>query len=435
MTNNNTWEVVECDDVGKTLRAVRDIRHLETVITDSALFMGPKTAPVCLGCLGSLAETAVLCRRCGWPVCGPGCESDPGHRAECEVLSEAGLVPSPDQSLNSGLYSSVSLLRLLLLQKTDVSSWRHVQGMMDHWVERRREKKVVEGVVMLHKLFSARLGLAWVRLEDVEHCYGVLKTNALDTETGGGQALYPVVCIMSHSCSPNLEPVSGPSTTVVFRAKRKIKQGEELTIGYTDFADSRRNIRRKIVKEWKFLCQCQRCSDPTEFGTNFSSFQCCCGGFYHEEDEETWKCSVCDKQRSDLSERYQQVETIFTTMASQNLDIDKLKNIYQDVEGVHDQFYMMIKLFMIFIEQNQHSSDRAVLELMIDKVDVVLKTLSMLEGGSSRRAAQYLDVRSRCQARLVKVQHLAQEITDAELKKGLVQVSQCRMMVARLMSR
>ena len=79
-------------------------------------------------------------------------------------------------------------------------------------------------------------------MEHVQHCYGVLRTNSVDIVHGNGQALFPVVCIMSHSCSANLEPVSDPSTRVSFRAKRKIRRGEELTILYTDFLEVCRTL-------------------------------------------------------------------------------------------------------------------------------------------------------------------------------------------------
>ena len=52
----------------------------------------------------------------------------------------------------------------------------------------------------------------------------------METVGGGGQALYPLASVMSHSCVANLEMVNQVGQTIAFRAKRKIKCGEELTI-------------------------------------------------------------------------------------------------------------------------------------------------------------------------------------------------------------
>ena len=62
---------------------------------------------------------------------------------------------------------------------------------MDHWEERCQDQSVLSGVTVMVKLFTERLGLSWVERQDVEHCYGVLKTNAVDVRDGMGQALFP----------------------------------------------------------------------------------------------------------------------------------------------------------------------------------------------------------------------------------------------------
>ena len=91
----------------------------------------------------------------------------------------------------AGFYPCVTVLRVLMLKKTDPEGWSLIQKMMDHWPERSKDKKVVEGIMVMTKLFKGRLGLDWVTLKDVEKSYGVLKTNAVDIKDGAGQALFP----------------------------------------------------------------------------------------------------------------------------------------------------------------------------------------------------------------------------------------------------
>ena len=168
---------------------------------------------------------------------------------------------------------------------------------------------------------------------------------------------------MSHSCAANLEPVRHPHNHITLRAKRKIKKGEELTIFYTDFLEARHSIRRKILNEWKFWCLCVRCRDPTELGSNFSSFQCSCGGYFHEDPSDVSclqnnfrSCSKCQKE-VDLVNKYEMADKLFEILPSEEITIEKIEAVL-DSDGFHKQHYLVIKLITLFIDQKQHTTDR-----------------------------------------------------------------------------
>ena len=72
------------------------------------------------------------------------------------------------------------------------------------------------------------------------------------------------------------------------------------------------------------------------------------------------------------------------------------------------------------------------LETVIESADVLLTAMSLLEGGCSRLAGHYLDIRSNCQTRLVKMRRTAGEMTDTEVRAAIQQVLKCRMLVAKL---
>ena len=362
-----SWEVSEDPNIGRILVATRDINPWELVIEDTALVTGPKMKAVCLGCLDPV-QGDVTCPRCEWPLCCQPCQESPRHKLECEILSRRGLVPTLRDG-RCGLYPCLTVLRVLLLKISDPHGWDLIQKMMDHWEERKRDPKIVGGITVMNNLFTQRLGLDWVTREDVEHAYGVLKTNAVDLKDGGGQALFPrSVCIMSHSCFANMEPVRNPADTIGLRAKRKILKGEELSIFYTDFLESRHSIKKKIVKEWKFVCQCKRCSDRTEFGSNFSSFKCPCGGYFYEDNNiasglkplnnNSWRCSKC-KKMTDLSEKYSLADDLWDTLPDEQMTVEKL-NIVCQGEGYHKHFYPVVKAYVTFIEQHQKTNQRYV---------------------------------------------------------------------------
>ena len=61
-------------------------------------------------------------------------------------------------------------------------------------------------------MIRKRLGLQHVSDVEVEHVFGVLKTNGVGQGAGRACYIYPVVSLMSHACRSNLEIVGTPGT-------------------------------------------------------------------------------------------------------------------------------------------------------------------------------------------------------------------------------
>ena len=456
------WKVSQDKTIGRILTSSRDIQSWELVIQDTALVAGPKVRPVCLGCLGEVSDTTELCERCQWPVCGRACQLQPSHLEECSLFRAAGFYPKSgpgELARTSGLYSCVSIIRVLLLKLKDSQGWALIQNMMDHWEERSQDHNVLAAVKVTTKLVIQHLGMSWVTPSDVEKVYGVLKTNAVDIKDGRGQALFPhSVCIMSHSCNANLEPASDPTESICFRAKRRIQEGEELTIRYCDFLESRHHIRRNILSEWKFLCLCQRCTDKTEFRTHFSSLKCSCGGyFYHQntndremDEEMSWECSSC-RRVENLSSQYKKADEILKELEDKPIDLIKMRSL-QNVGYFHENFYLLIKLRISFIEQNKNTNDRygelhticladrgpsfsrETLEELLTEIDIVLRILHQLDRGCTRLSGFYLHIKTNCQHKILKMKHQEEQITDLELKKAILQLTKMKMFAAKLKS-
>ena len=363
------WRVSQDKDIGRFLTSSRDIKSWELVIQDTALVAGPKVRAVCLGCLAEV-DGCVLCVKCQWPLCSPACQQQQSHLEECDLFAVAGFYPKSgpgELARNLGLYSCVSIIRVLLLKLNNSQGWDLIQNMMDHWQERSKDDKVMAAIKVTTKLVIQRLGMSWVTESDVQKVYGVLKTNAVDIKEGRGQALFPQsVCIMSHSCNANLEAASDPTENISFRAKRNILEGEELTIRYHDFLESKYHIQRQILSEWKFLCLCQRCTDKTEFRTHFSSLKCFCGGYFYDQnitrdhsqmdEENIWECSACGRVEN-LSSQYKKADKILKEMEDKPIDLVEMRKL-QNAEYFHENFYLLIKLRISFIEQNKNTNDR-----------------------------------------------------------------------------
>lgn len=106
----------------------------------------------------------------------------------------------------------------------------------------------------------------------------------------------------SHDCAPSaiscIDSRMGRSHRRAFehelRAKRDIGKGESITLSYVDTLKPTPLRREQLSKDKKFWCECARCLDPTEFGSNCSALSCpqCRGPVLPEDDDDggIWAC-------------------------------------------------------------------------------------------------------------------------------------------------
>ena len=130
-TSTSLWKVSTLPNIGKVLLATRDIKPWEKVLEDTALVTAPCNSAACLGCLGAVSGE-VVCARCKWPVCQEQCQEQQTHQEECQLFQRSQISPKADQLESShGIYSFISVLRILLLKTTDKAMWEIVEEMMD----------------------------------------------------------------------------------------------------------------------------------------------------------------------------------------------------------------------------------------------------------------------------------------------------------------
>ena len=96
------------------------------IIFEGPLVIGPKQAtyPVCLACYRRV-DGCYECTDCGWPLCGPQCQSaDNDHSAECQFLVSQQVrihvdIVEGEEDEDCRLYDCVAPLRSLLAMKKD----------------------------------------------------------------------------------------------------------------------------------------------------------------------------------------------------------------------------------------------------------------------------------------------------------------------------
>lgn len=87
-------------------------------------------------------------------------------------------------------------------------------------------------------------------------------------------ALYECTSMLEHNCRANCAKSFTNHGRIVITAGENINIGDHLSICYTDPMWGTLNRRQFLFESKFFWCDCPRCSDPTEFGTHFSSFKC-----------------------------------------------------------------------------------------------------------------------------------------------------------------
>ena len=74
--------------------------------------------------------------------------------------------------------------------------------------------------------------------QDIQRMIGILKTNGMKLEPHGpekgisGVGLYPIYCLLNHSCYSNTNYVKFPDYHLELRSQVPIKRGEEISTRY-----------------------------------------------------------------------------------------------------------------------------------------------------------------------------------------------------------
>lgn len=291
------------------------------------------------------------------------------------------------------MYAMVAMVRMMILKREDPARYQVIEELMDHWEERAEDKRVSDMVKYMAAFCRKKLSLDWVKDEDVQHAFGVLKTNGVGHINPNGSKvcfLYPTVSLMSHSCAANLEIVDSPARSVKFVAKRQIGKGDELTWSYTNFLLPRHNIQEKLSQTWLFDCQCLRCKDPAEFGLYYSSQKCVCGGYLSKTMEDRTMCDKCGKQVDSLTMLMEEQSMMKELSLSDTADLCALLQKLVAGQIVHPTHHIMVRLYMRLVESvARNNPDAAVLAAAVQHGPALLKVLDRLDGEEGKLLKKY----------------------------------------------
>uniref|UniRef100_A0A4Y0BPW9 MYND-type domain-containing protein n=1 Tax=Anopheles funestus TaxID=62324 RepID=A0A4Y0BPW9_ANOFN len=289
------FKVVRNDRLGRHLVATRHIKQGEIIYRDEPYAVGPKIAnvPLCLGCnrnlmpllqqSGSGADRFHECGRCGWPLCGSTCEESAQHRTECAVLAASGYRPNirphpSNPEHRESAYCVIVPLRVLLLERNAPERYATVQGFESHLTERLASP--LYGVLRSNLVPFVRkvLGLQQYSEQTVLQLSAILDTNCYEIRLPDQhvkvRGLYPLGAMLSHDCRPNTKHYFDDRLHMVLVATVDIPEGAVIHASYTQPLLGTVQRRLALRQAKCFDCACERCTDPTEHGTEASGFRC-----------------------------------------------------------------------------------------------------------------------------------------------------------------
>ncbi|KAI0894820.1 hypothetical protein F4806DRAFT_497521 [Annulohypoxylon nitens] len=211
----------------------------------------------CTGCRVS-CYCGVACQRADWKlVHGKGeCKAYKEGRVEAMKMGHPPELPTPVRAL------------LQVLLRPDVrDAVFEMEGHED-------ANRVAPGTRPFEMMLQVRLAVEWAGLElneknlsmgmDATCKLQVNSFNRRDEDFGqGGMYVNAALAMVNHSCIPNAY-VAFTGRKAILHAYQDIKEGEEITISYTENDQPRSQRRHHLKTHYYFYCKCLRCQEDLD---------------------------------------------------------------------------------------------------------------------------------------------------------------------------
>ncbi|XP_020286985.1 protein msta-like [Pseudomyrmex gracilis] len=317
------WTIEHSSLGGRGMFATRDIRAGELIFTDAPLLIGPrcynKYPPMCVVCYKGDCPLFPCDNGCGLPICSTECENSARHaETECRFLKE--WTPTCGSTWSKDLLLAVVPIRGLTLSRK--------QRELLHAFECHSNLIQDREVDLIKKNVSNTPNEEQIEL--MRRISGIFNTNSFEVvvatdrdRTTSLRGLYPMGALQNHCCVPNTRHHFDDRQRLYVSAAMPIAAGEEITMSYTDLLwDTLR--RRQFLRATKFFsCNCNRCSDPSEFGSRLGALLCAkddCSGHLLPRDPlnrgSPWICDTCR-----ISVNHRQIDCIRSTLHALVLDV------------------------------------------------------------------------------------------------------------------
>ncbi|CAK1587155.1 unnamed protein product [Parnassius mnemosyne] len=312
--------------LGKHMIATRDIKQGEIILKEKPAVVGPGMSCTahCLACGKKLTPIEIeekfdyyKCPQCNWPMCGPECDKSEVHKNECRIMADRGYkcsIKYENADKNEAAYCVITPLRILLMKDYNPKQFESILNLESHLEDRKQTQLYTLLKTNLVTFIKNVIGLPF-KDETILQVASIFDTNSFDVRSPDGtkrcRAIYVMASMMNHNCKPNTRHIFlGEDHNLVLLATVPIAKGELITATYTQSLWGTLDRRKHLKQNKCFDCECERCRDPTEFGTYLGNIYCsmCNGPFSNNglskramlistntlEETAPWKCEKCD---------------------------------------------------------------------------------------------------------------------------------------------
>lgn len=172
-------------------------------------------------------------------------------------------------------YACIFLLRMCLLRDASPGVYKRLNYLMDGNTQDLMDENSFSSEIAA--IMRSKMGLTGLSREAVVRLMGIKRTNASTLASvgiAGANAIYPVYNLMNSFCTCNTRcTIDAKTFKMIVRAQSEIKKGQQITTRYVPPWEGQPKRLSQIWKQWQFICCCDRCKDPTEFGTCFSAIK------------------------------------------------------------------------------------------------------------------------------------------------------------------
>lgn len=292
------WAVYESPLGGRGLVATQDIKAGEVLFVDYPLVYGPRSGIIvqrgCTVCKNIDSDIFFKCSKCALILCSVQCQNSDFHSGDCSIISRWPNKVPIEEVDDTLLSRALTAIRALLLNEDQKYLLTSLQAnkLPQYGSEIRDLKQYFD--IPLHEEEFMILVIC------------ILNTNAFQMATPYGKkemslrGLYPVASILNHNCVPNTRNCFNDDLQMTVKATKTINAGSEIFTCYSGMLWGTPARRLYLYKSKHFLCDCERCADPTERGTLLAALKCfsteCQGSLLPIQPLKTttaWRCLEC----------------------------------------------------------------------------------------------------------------------------------------------
>jgi len=315
--------------------------------------VGPRLhqpVPCCVGC-HTASPKLTECAKCRLPLCNSSCGEKTIHQAECSLITKSNMMD------HIGL-SAVTPLRIIALKDTAPNTYETVLSMEANLEELKARPlwKYLEENVLQPVL---ALNIENISIEIIEHIVGIILTNSFEV-VGKGCLLFGLFfppAMMNHHCVGNVRITLDDSNRMTVLASRQIKKNTPINFNYGRSLDTTWTRQINLNENKFFTCQCERCLDPSELGSNISSIKCFqnnCSGPVLPSDplsmKQDWFCNSCKSvvPAEDARNILKELQKETSSLNSNNLkDVTRVLNKFAKLLHTNHGVLTELKQFLI----------------------------------------------------------------------------------------